>query len=593
MKLSAALRAAAVQTAAHWRDFMRIGLPLQVLSLLVSGPVLALLLWAALRAAGVPSLTEASIGQVIRHPLALVLLLAMAAAATATVLVQHGGFVLLARELAAGRRPRARDLARESLRVSRRLAGPQAALLALYALVLAPLGGLTLGASLTRGIELPPFIAGELQKTPLGTWLWLLLTALVLWLNLRLVFIPTVLLTTEAGPAAAFRASWRLSRGRAAGLAAATAGAGALAAVLAGGLAVGAVGLTRLADSAWPPAAPVVAGLTVTVVQAALLLLSALLGAYASAVLLLLSAAAAPGGTELRPDQTHPAWLTRPAVAGALVVGLTLGAVVNAGALQRAGSGRTTAVVAHRGATYGAVENTLSSLEAAATLGADYVELDVLQARDGGLVVLHDTNLRRIAGVNRNVFDMTTAELTATPIRQGSRTDRIPTFDEFAARAAELGVPLLVEVKEHGRESGDLLGDVVAVLRQHGLVETARVQGFNRELVAELEGRFPAVNTGLVVAFSRGRLDPGAADFVTLEQTSYSRAVLGQAHAQGVGVFVWTVTDELRMRLLMRDGVDGLITGYPSRALEQRAEVAERTSVGERLEETLRSLTDW
>ena len=159
---------------------------------------------------------------------------------------------------------------------------------------------------------------------------------------------------------------------------------------------------------------------------------------------------------------------------------------------------------------------------------------------------------------------MTTAELAATTVRQGGREATLPTFEQFAERAAELGVPLLVELKAHGHEHGDFVGDVIAVLKKNGLVEDSLVQAFDSRTVEEIEARFPEVTTGWVVAFSRGRLDVGAADFVTMEQTSYS-AVLHQTHAAGCR-FLWTVTDRCDARVHARRR-RRLITGYPSRAL--------------------------
>lgn len=566
---------------AHWRAWLRTGVALQLLGVLLAGPAIALLLRAALASAGVAALTEASLGQVVRHPPAVALLLLLAVLATTAVLVQHAAFVLLGRDLAEGHLPRIRDLAREGLGTARRIAGPQLALVAVYAFVLAPLGGFGIGASLTRGIELPPFIAGELQKTPLGTAAWLVGFAVVLLLNLRLVLVPTLLLTAGVQPAAAFSGSWRLTRRRTAALAVAALALMTASGVVLAGLATAGVAVTRATDAVWPTAAPAVAGLALSLVQAFVVLGGGMLAAVASVALLALTR---PLAAPVAPPRRE----THPAMAAAIAAVLVATAGANAVALAGVTSPRT-AVVAHRGATYGAVENTLESLEAAAALGADIVELDVLQAGDGGLVVVHDTNLRRIAGVNTEVADMTTAELTATTVRQGGHTGSIPTFDAFAARAAELDVPLLVELKAHGRERGDVVGDVVAVLERHGLVADSLVQAFDLATVADLEARFPEVTTGWVVAFSRGRLDPGPADFVTMEQTSWSPAVTQEAHVAGVQVYLWTVTDPLRMRAFMREGVDGIITGYPAMALEQR-EIASSESLADRLEDALRSL---
>lgn len=578
--------ASAAGASAHWRAWLRVALVLQVVVAVVAGPLMALLLRGALRAAGVSALTEASLGQVVRHPLAVALLLLLALTATTAVLLQHAGFLLLGRELRAGRVPGTLDLARQGLAAARRLFGPELGLVALYVLVLAPLGGFSLAAAITRGIEVPPFIAGELNKTPLGTAAWLVAVAAVLLLNVRLVLVPALLLTTTAPPTRAFATSWRLTRRRGLGIALLALAAWAVAAVLAMGLLGAAVSLVRVSDALWPAGSPVVAGVVLSLAQAGLLVAAGLLTGFLSAVLLAL-ASPGDGSAPPVPERREGG---RAAVLGVVLVLLM---VPNTVALLAVAEGRPTAIVAHRGDTFGDVENTVESLESAAAMGADHVELDVQQAADGGLVVVHDVNLRRIAGVSRNVFDMTTAELTATTVRQGGLTGTIPSFDAFAARAAELGVSLLVELKEHGREQGDMPGDVVAVLAEHGLVETALVQAFDTDTVAELESRFPEVTTGQIVAFSRGRLDPGAADFVTLEQNSWSRAVMRQADAAGVQVFLWTVSDPLRMRAFMRAGVDGLITDRPAGALEERTAVAAETGLADRVGDALRALVDW
>ncbi|MDX5399332.1 MAG: glycerophosphoryl diester phosphodiesterase membrane domain-containing protein, partial [Actinomycetes bacterium] len=110
--------------ATHWRTWLRVAVVLQALVALLAGPVVALLLRGALAVAGVDALTEASVGQVFRHPPAVLLLLLLAVVATTAVLVQHAAFLLLARDLAHGRVPRIRDLAREGMATARRLAGP-------------------------------------------------------------------------------------------------------------------------------------------------------------------------------------------------------------------------------------------------------------------------------------------------------------------------------------------------------------------------------------------------------------------------------------------------------------------------------------
>ena len=150
-----------------------------------------------------------------------------------------------------------------------------------------------------------------------------------------------------------------------------------------------------------------------------------------------------------------------------------------------------------------------------------------------------------------------------------------------------------MELKTHGREQGDYLGDVIAVLAEHGLARESLVQAFDATLFAEVNTRFPEVQAGWVVAFLRGRLDPAGADFVTMEQSSYSTRALEEAHGADTRLFLWTVTNTTSMRQHMRDGVDGLITGSVVAAVEERERVAAETGFAGRLEDELRSVVAW
>ena len=65
---------------------------------------------------------------------------------------------------------------------------------------------------------------------------------------------------------------------------------------------------------------------------------------------------------------------------------------------------------------------------------------------------MHDYNLKRLAGVNKKVQDMTYNELVGLPISQSGHTSKIPSFEEYVKRAKELNIKLVVELKPHGGE---------------------------------------------------------------------------------------------------------------------------------------------
>ncbi len=92
--------------------------------------------------------------------------------------------------------------------------------------------------------------------------------------------------------------------------------------------------------------------------------------------------------------------------------------------MQSLAASDRTMVIAHRGLISGGVENTIPALEAAAALDPDYVEIDIQETSDGEFVVMHDTNLGRLAGIDRNVGDMSLAELEGVTLSQGGATRR-------------------------------------------------------------------------------------------------------------------------------------------------------------------------
>lgn len=226
-------------------------------------------------------------------------------------------------------------------------------------------------------------------------------------------------------------------------------------------------------------------------------------------------------------------------------------------------SGRT-AVVAHRGGAGYAVENTIEALESAAGIGAHAVEIDVQQTGDGGIVVFHDPDLRRLGGREDHVARMTTAELTGTTLRQGTHRAAPPTLVDFVARARELEMPVVVELKIRGDEHGDVVGDVVAALRD--APTGSRLQSFDAASVRSAVARFPDLPTGWITRSRRGQAPAGAA-FVAYAVQLATRGRLARTQEAGLERFVWTANSTRSMRRLIAVGIEGLITDRPEAAL--------------------------
>jgi glycerophosphoryl diester phosphodiesterase len=198
--------------------------------------------------------------------------------------------------------------------------------------------------------------------------------------------------------------------------------------------------------------------------------------------------------------------------------------------------------------------------------------VDIQQTGDGGFVASHDTNLLVLAGLNRNIYDMTTAEVTSTTVRMKGNSDRIPTMTDYVRRAQELGQPLLIELKVTGHEKPGFVRDLLAELDSVDALQSNIYHSLSASAVSHFTRLHPELRVGLTLGllFGAPPLDLDV-DFYSIEQSSYTSEFVDDAHALGREVYVWTVNDDLGMRRFLRDGADGLVTDRLSEAIHYRA----------------------
>ena len=144
------------------------------------------------------------------------------------------------------------------------------------------------------------------------------------------------------------------------------------------------------------------------------------------------------------------------------------------------------------------------ALQAAARAGADRVEFDVMETKDGKFVVMHDANLQRLAGKNLNVKDLTQEELTKITVRAGGMEAKIPTLEEWIQLSIHLNLPQLLEIKLHGGETPDLVPRLLAVLDAAGVTEHYTYHTLSREVVEELKRLRPQLVVGFIVPINFG-----------------------------------------------------------------------------------------
>ena len=238
--------------------------------------------------------------------------------------------------------------------------------------------------------------------------------------------------------------------------------------------------------------------------------------------------------------------------------------------------------VAHRGASVAAPENTLAAVRAAATLGADMVEVDVRRTRDGALVVVHDATLGRTTDAPRvlpsqapwRVADLTLDEVrrldagsSHSPVHAG---EPVPTLAEVLDLAGDLGLGVQLELKSPSSSPG-MVGDLLADLRSWAVRSAGRrlpavaVQSFDVAGLKELAARAPHVRVGVLGTPPASHLPVlgGWAHQVNPRHVTVDRAYVDRVHDAGMGCLVWTVDRPWAMRRALRLGVDGVITNRP------------------------------
>lgn len=228
-------------------------------------------------------------------------------------------------------------------------------------------------------------------------------------------------------------------------------------------------------------------------------------------------------------------------------------------------------IIAHRGASGHAPENTFAAFERAVALGAQFIETDVHLTRDARFVAIHDKTLERTTNGKGAVRDHTLAELRE--LDAGMWFDRqfmgqkIPTLEEILEFARENDVVFYLEIKYDS--AWGMHHALVAALAGAGNAARTVVISFDPSTLDALRRLDASIMTGLLVEggnrdFVKAALDVGArqlcprADLIT-------RELVDQAHRSDLHVVTWTVNEAAKMGSVINAGVDGIMTDLPDR----------------------------
>jgi glycerophosphoryl diester phosphodiesterase len=227
-------------------------------------------------------------------------------------------------------------------------------------------------------------------------------------------------------------------------------------------------------------------------------------------------------------------------------------------------------VIAHRGAAGTRPENTMAAVVQAIEDGADWIEIDVQETADGVVVVAHDSDFMKSAGVPTKIWNVTQADLAAIDI--GSWFDpayadeRTPLLRDVLA-AAKGRARVLIELKYYGHDIA-LENRVIALVEEAGMADEIATMSLKYPAVQTMQRLRPDWRTGVLAATAIGNLAGLQGDFLAVNTHQVSTGLVARADAAGKDVYAWTVNDPATMSRMISLGVDGLITDFPAQARE-------------------------
>ena len=235
------------------------------------------------------------------------------------------------------------------------------------------------------------------------------------------------------------------------------------------------------------------------------------------------------------------------------------------------GLGNPVEVTAHRGYSAAYPENTIPAFKGAIQVGADWAELDVQQTEDGEVIIMHDSNLKRTTGLDKEVWQVTWDEIK--DLDNGSwfdkkyQTVRIPTLEEVL-KVCRGKIHLNIEIKPSGHDK-DLEEQVAKLLKKYHMRDTCVVSSLKYDSLRKIKQADDSIETAYITSVSYGNFtDLEYADGYSVESTLLSKSFVNKAQKAGKQIYVWTVNSEERLEKVVGMGIDNVITDDPVMAKE-------------------------
>ena len=220
----------------------------------------------------------------------------------------------------------------------------------------------------------------------------------------------------------------------------------------------------------------------------------------------------------------------------------------------------TPLVISHRGVSNkNGVQNTVQSLEKTAQLKPDLIEMDVQETKDGQFVMMHDANLKNLAGINARPQDLTLEELTGLDISENGYRTKISSFDDYLNRANELHQRLLIEIKTSKKDSPQMMERFLekygSIIKQYD----HQMQSLDYHVIDQVLKYDSTIPAYFILPYNSIFPKTKATGY-TMEYSTLDEYFVTKLWYTEQKLYVWTINSSDALDKSLQLSVDGMIT---------------------------------
>ena len=226
-------------------------------------------------------------------------------------------------------------------------------------------------------------------------------------------------------------------------------------------------------------------------------------------------------------------------------------------------------VISHRGVSNAnGVQNTVESLEKTAQLKPDLVEMDVQETKDGQFVMMHDANLRSLAGLNVTPQDLTLEELKQIDIFENGYQTKISSFDDYLNRANDLHQKLLIEIKTSRKDSAQMMDHFLEKYGPKIKVYGHQMQSLDYHVIEKVTQYDKEIPVFFILPYNSVFPRTNASGY-TMEYSTLDEYFVTKLWNTEQKLYVWTINGSESFNKSLHLGVDGMITDDLERIKEE------------------------